>query len=226
MGDIINFGTNQQFRGYFAGPANGGPAVIVIQEWWGLVPHICEVVDRFAAAGFTALAPDFYNGASTTEPDEAAKYMMALQLDNAAHMTDAAIEYLTGHSATTSNTVGVIGFCMGGGLALVTAAQSGDKVSACAPFYGLIPWPEAHPVWENITAKVRGHYAELDDFFGPAAVAELSETLAAAGVDAELTIHHGVDHAFFNDHRPEVYSPTEAEAAWKATLEFFSATIR
>ena len=226
MGDIITFeGSDTTFRGYFAPADGGGKAVIVIQEWWGLVPHICDVADRLARAGFTALAPDFYNGEATTEPDEAGKYMMALNLDEASTLTSAAIDYLLASPATTSATVGVVGFCMGGGLALVTAADQGDRVSACAPYYGLIPWPEAHPDWTKITAPVHGHYAENDGFFGPSAVAELADSLAAAGVEAELEIHPGVDHAFFNDVRPEVYNAGAATVAWSETLAFFQETI-
>ncbi len=104
--------------------------MIVIQEWWGLVPHICEVVDRFASAGFTALAPDLYRGETTTEPDEAGKLMMALNLDRAARDMSGAIEALLARPATTSSKVGVVGFCMGGGLALKLACDRADVVGA------------------------------------------------------------------------------------------------
>ena len=86
MGHMVDYPSNGgTAQGYFAASATGtGPAVLVIQEWWGLVPHIEEVVDRFAAEGFTALAPDLYHGTTTTEPDEAGKLMMALNLEQAA----------------------------------------------------------------------------------------------------------------------------------------------
>ena len=168
-GSMVEFPSNgTTASGYFAAATDGsGPGVIVIQEWWGLVPHIRDVVDRFAAAGFSALAPDLYRGTTTTEPDEAGKLMMALNLHQAAKDMSGAIAFLQGSDAVTSDGVGVIGFCMGGGLAMMLAAQQPDDVVACAPFYGLIPWEAAEPDWSRLAAPVRGHFAEHDGFFGP-----------------------------------------------------------
>jgi len=228
MGSIVEFPSNGSTgSGYFAPADGGGPGVIVIQEWWGLVPHIIDVCDRFAAAGFSALAPDLYHGdaASNSEPDEAGKLMMALNVGQAVKDMSGAIAFLQDNDAVTSDGVGVIGFCMGGGLALVLAAQRPDAVAACAPFYGLIPWEGAQPDWSQVEAPIRGHYAEHDEFFGPSAVAELEAKLDAAGKDASFVIHPGVHHAFFNDTRPEVYSAEESAKAWDATLDFFRSSI-
>src|SRR5476649_1207084 len=87
MGEMIEFpGGDHVDRGYLAVPESGrGPGVIVVQEWWGLVPHITDLADRFAAAGFVALAPDFYHGISTTGPDGAMGALMSLAMDRAAH---------------------------------------------------------------------------------------------------------------------------------------------
>src|SRR5690606_12311122 len=117
--------------------------------------------------------------------------------------------------------VGVTGFCMGGGLALVAAAHRPDKVKAVVPWYGLIPWPEAQPDWSALEASVLGHYAENDGFFGPDQVAELQKTFDDLGKDARLHVVPDVDHAFFNDTRPEVHDADAAAACWKETLEFF-----
>ena len=227
-GSMVEFPSNgTTASGYFAAAADGsGPGVIVIQEWWGLVPHIRDVVDRFAAAGFSALAPDLYRGTTTTEPDEAGKLMMALNLHQAAKDMSGAIAFLQGSDAVTSDGVGVIGFCMGGGLAMMLAAQQPDDVVACAPFYGLIPWEAAEPDWSRLAAPVRGHFAEHDGFFGPDKARELEAKLQGLGKDATLRIHPDVDHAFFNDDRPEVYSAEAAAAAWDDTLEFFRGAIR
>ncbi len=227
-GAIVEFPSNGTTgSGYFAPAAGGsGPGIIVIQEWWGLVPHIRDVVDRFAAAGFSALAPDLYRGATTTEPDEAGKLMMALNLEQAAKDMRGAIAYLQGSDAVSSDGVGVIGFCMGGGLAMMLAAQEPDDVVACAPFYGLIPWEAAEPDWTALSAPVRGHFAELDGFFGPDKARELEAKLQGLGKDAQIRIHPGVDHAFFNDDRPEVYSAEAAGSAWDETIEFFRSTVR
>ena len=145
MGEIIEFPSNGGAdQGYLAVPASGsGPGVVVIQEWWGLVDHIKDVCDRFAEAGFVALAPDLYHGRSTTEPDEAAKAMMALRMEQAARDMSGAVDEVQRRSS--GNAVGVIGFCMGGGLALVLATQRPDAVKAVVPCYGLIPWPDAAP---------------------------------------------------------------------------------
>ncbi len=227
MGQLVQFGTDTApASGYFAPADNGGPGVIVIQEWWGLVPHIENVCDRFAAAGFSALAPDFYNGVSTTEPDEAGKLMMALNLTKAAEAFTAGIEFLQSNEAVTSAGVGVVGFCMGGGLCYVLAAREPESVVAVAPFYGLIPWADAAPDYSKIQAPIRGHYAEFDEYFTPELVAALQAQLDELGKDAILTVHPGTQHAFCNDDRPEVYSPSEAEAAFNETFEFFRSTIR
>jgi carboxymethylenebutenolidase len=227
-GRMVEFPSNGTTgSGYFAPAAGGsGPAVLVIQEWWGLVPHIRDVVDRFAAAGFSALAPDLYRGATTTEPDEAGKLMMSLNLEQASKDLRGAIAFLKGADEVDSSGVGVVGFCMGGGLAMMVAAREPDDVVACVPFYGLIPWEGAEPDWARLAAPVRGHFAELDGFFGPDKAAELEQRLQDLGKDARITVHPGVDHAFFNDDRPEVYDATAAGLAWQETVDFLRATVR
>jgi carboxymethylenebutenolidase len=197
----------------------GGPGVVVISEWWGLVPHIVDVTDRFGDAGFTALAPDLYHGAKTTEPDVAAKQMMELDLATAARDMSGAIDVLV--DRTSNPRVGVVGYCVGGGLALMLAALRPDAVKAVAPYYGLIPWPGAQPDWSAIDAKVVGEYAELDDYYTPELAAELQATLRRLGKDATLHVHKGAHHAFFNDSRPEAYSAEHALEAWERTLTLF-----
>jgi carboxymethylenebutenolidase len=218
MGENIDFPSNGgTCDGYLSD--GGGPGVIVISEWWGLVPHIVDVTDRFGDAGFTALAPDLYHGGRTTEPDAAAKQMMELDLAAAARDLSGAVELL---SARTSNPrVGVVGYCVGGGLALMLAAQRPDAIKAVAPYYGLIPWPEAQPDWSAIDAKVVGEYAERDEYYTPQLAAALQEMLRNLGKDATLHIHEGAQHAFFNDSRPEVYSAEHALEAWERTLTLF-----
>jgi carboxymethylenebutenolidase len=222
MGEMVEFTSNgSSSSGYLAVPPSGsGPGLIVIQEWWGLVPHIRDVCDRFAAAGFVALAPDLYHGTTTDEPDEAGKLMMTMNLDAAAKDLSGAVDLLVGHDAVTSSGLGVTGFCMGGGLAMMLAAQRPDAIVACAPFYGVIPWDGAEPDWTKLEAAIRGHFAENDGFFAPAKVRELERRLHEHGKEATFVIHPGVDHAFFNDTRPEVYERETAERAWSETVEF------
>ena len=220
MGEMIEFPSNgSTATGYLAmPPSGGGVPLVVIQEWWGLVPHIIDVCDRFAAEGFVALAPDLYHGQQTTEPDEAGKLMMTLNLEQAAKDMGGAVDEVALRGG--GDRVGVTGFCMGGGLALMLACSRPDRVKACVTWYGLIPWGGANPDWAALDGPVLGHYAENDGFFTPAAVAELSDKLASLGKDAELIVHPGVDHAFFNDTRPEVYDAATAGAAWQQSVGF------
>ncbi|MCC5950709.1 MAG: dienelactone hydrolase family protein [Acidimicrobiia bacterium] len=227
MGDMVEFASNgSTAQGYLAVPPKGsGPGLIVIQEWWGLVPHIRDVCDRYSAAGFVALAPDLYGGTTTTEPDEAGKLMMAMNLDQAAKDLSGAVDYLLASDAVTSTGIGVTGFCMGGGLALVLATQRPDAIVACAPFYGVIPWEHAQPDWSKMTAAVHGHFAENDGMFNPAKVRELERRLHELGKEATFVIHPDVDHAFFNDTREDVYHRETAERAWGETVEFLRANV-
>lgn len=224
MGEHIEFTTNSTTgSGYLAAPESGAPGsvgILVLQEWWGLVDQITRTCDRFASIGFTALAPDLYHGTSVplTEPDDAAKEMMALEMGPAARDLSGAVDELlrrTGRAA-----IGVVGFCMGGGLALVLASQRPDAVKAVVPAYGVIPWPDAQPDYGAIDAAVLGHAAELDGFFTPDAARELEETLKGLGKDVVFHHYPGVDHAFFNDDRPEVYDETSAELLWDRTVAF------
>ncbi len=220
MGEVIEFSSNGgTATGYLAvPPSGGGLPLVVIQEWWGLVPHIEAVCERFAAEGFVALAPDLYRGESTTEPDEAGKLMMAMNLDQAGKDMSGAVDEVSLRAG--GDRVGVTGFCMGGGLALVLATQRPDKIKACVPWYGVIPWPAVQPDWSALDAQVLGHFAEQDGFFNPEAVGELADKLESLGKDAELVVHPGVDHAFFNDTRPEVYDAATAGACWQQTVGF------
>jgi len=225
MGERIEFASNGgTATGYLATPASGGGIpLVVIQEWWGLVPHIEDVCERFAAEGFVALAPDLYRGESTTEPDEAGKLMMAMNLDQAAKDMGGAVDEVA--LLAGGDRVGVTGFCMGGGLALVLATQRPDKVKACVPWYGVIAWPGVQPDWSSLDAPVLGHFAEQDGSFTPEAVAELADKLDGLGKEAELIVHPGVDHAFFNDTRPEVYDAETSGLCWQQTIGFLKANL-
>jgi carboxymethylenebutenolidase len=225
MGEIITFPSNgSEGQGYLAAPPSGrGPGVVVIQEWWGLVPHIRDVCDRFAAAGFVALAPDLYRGKKTTEPDEAGKEMMALELDRAGKDMSGAVDEVKRRSG--HDKVGVVGFCMGGGLALVLATQRPDAVAACVSFYGLIPWPDAQPDFSKLSGAVLVHVAGNDEYFTPAAAQALEEQLHGLGKEARFHVYAGADHAFFNDTRPEVYDPAASASAWDRTIDFFHAHL-
>ncbi len=223
MGEHIEFQSNGgTASGYLATPTMpGGPGIVVIQEWWGVVDQIRHTCDRFAEIGFTALAPDLYHGTEVplTEPDEAAKEMMALRMDQAAKDLSGAVEEVLRRAGR--NEVGVIGFCMGGGLALVLGTQRPDAVKAIVPAYGLIPWPDARPDYSKLAGAVQGHAAGRDDFFTPDAARELEAELRALGKDVEFFHYDDADHAFFNEDRPEAYDAAAAGLLWDRSVAFF-----
>ncbi len=205
--------------GYLAQPDDGKPhpGIVVIQEWWGLVPHIKDVAERFAREGFVALAPDLYHGKAASEPDEARK--MAMQLDRARAIQEikGAAAYLRKSPAVSPKKVGVVGWCMGGGLALSAAAHDGD-IGAAVAFYG-------QPLDAQDTAKlhvpVLGLYGEKDRSITPQAVSEFEKELERNHVSHEIKTYASAGHAFFNDTRSDAYRPEAAKDAWNRTLEWF-----
>lgn len=220
MSEVIEIGGDgAPLRAYVAGPAEGsGPGVVVIQEWWGLVPHIEEVCDRLAAEGFVAMAPDLYHGESTTEPDEAGKLMMALKLDEALGDMSRAVDALA--ERADGDRVGVVGFCMGGGLALLLAVRRPDRVGACVPFYAGIPWEGVEPAWSELGAAVQLHVGTEDGWASELAD-RLAPELEELGKECEHHRYVGAEHAFFNDTRPEVYDEAAAGLAFGRTVGFF-----
>lgn len=225
MGEHVEFVDGSP--GYLAAPAGAGLAVLVIQEWWGLVSHIESVCDRLATEGFTALAPDLFHGRTVpnSEPDEAQKAMMALELPRAARDLSAAVDYLVEHPAVRGRGMGVVGFCMGGGLALWLAAERPDQIRAAVPFYGAFPWDDLQPDWDRITAAVEGHYGEDDDWATPELARRIERELADRGKTVRLFTYPNLGHAFFNDSRPEAYDEDAAHLAWVRTLEFLRAKL-
>jgi carboxymethylenebutenolidase len=225
MGEIIEFPSNGgTAEGYISYPANGSEStsgIIVIQEWWGLVDQIKRTCDRFAEAGFTALAPDLYHGTTVPlgEPDEAATQMMAMSMAEAAKDMSGAVDELVRRTGRPQ--VGVIGFCMGGGLALVLATRRPDAIKAVVPAYGLIPWTDARPDYARLDAAVAMHVAGRDQMFSPEKARELEVELKALGRQVEVHLYPDADHAFFNEDRPEVYHHESAEKLWEHSVDFF-----
>ena len=225
MGEMVKFKSNgATCDGYLATPAGKGPGVIVLQEWWGLVDHIKDVCDRFAEAGFCALAPDLYHGDMTKSPDQAGKLMMALNIAETEKDLRGAIDHLLAHPSCSSKTAGTVGFCMGGQLSLYAACANPEKVGACAIYYGV--HPNVKPDLHALKAPVLGFFAEKDGFVTPAVAKELEEKIKAAGGHAEFHIYQGLDHAFFNDTRKEVYDAKAANDTWERMLEFYRANLK
>jgi len=225
---MVEFPTNGTTGGGYLAPAHGGAGlgVVVIQEWWGLVDHIVDVCDRFAAEGFTALAPDLYHGRKVPngEPDQAMKASMALDLPRAATDMSGAVDFLENHPSVRGQGVGVVGFCMGGGLALWLATVRPDAVRAAVPFYGIAP-RGAEPDWSALAAAVEGHYAAHDDLADQEAVAAFEAKLDDLGKEFRVFTYPGTGHAFFNDTRSDTYHEEAARQAWVRTLEFLRAKL-
>lgn len=218
-GDMVKFPSNgNQLDAYLSVPdtLDRSPAVVVLQEWWGLVPHIKDVADRFAAAGFVALAPDLYHGKTASEPDEANKLMLDMKRDAAVRDMDAAISYLKLH-AMTSGRVGTIGFCLGGGLSLL-AACGNPAVGACVDFYGVLPGGQ--PDCGRLQAPVLGIFGEDDQWIPREAIDTLERELRAMNRTIETVIYPNAGHAFFND-TEQSYDPEAAADAWSRTIEWF-----
>lgn len=212
--------------GYLALPeSGGGPGVLVIQEWWGLVPHIRSVVKRLAGAGFVAMAVDHYRGVETTEPDEAQKLMMGMNIASVAADIAAGADYLLARDDVTSASVGSIGFCMGGGLSLL--APTVGAISSAVAFYPAMPWPDYHPDWSQYAGKAALiHKAESDEAHAGPRIAEYADAIQRAGGEVSIFDYPGSLHAFFNDDRPEVFDAEHAAAAWQRSIEFLAARLR
>lgn len=224
MSDMITFKANgRTAEGYLAmPPAGSGPGLLVVQEWWGLVGHIKDVADRFAAAGFVALAPDLYHGTQTKSPDEAGKLMMALNIAEASKDLRGAAAYLTGLDAVTSKKAGVVGFCMGGQLALFAACEAPDQIGAAVDFYGI--HPAVTPDVSRLSGPVLAHFATRDKSTPPDAANALVAKIRGAGKQIDAYFYDA-DHAFFNDQRPTVYNAEAAQLAWDRTLAFLEKAL-
>jgi carboxymethylenebutenolidase len=229
MAETVGFSSNgHTASGYLVTPPTGsGPGVLVIQEWWGLDSGIKEMARRLGAAGFVALAPDLYHGqlAGHDEMDKASHLMKSLPADRAARDMSGAVDYLAGHEAVTTKSIGVVGFCMGGMLSFVIAANRPDKVKAVVPFYGF-PQGDAEPDWSTLTASISGHMAEHDDFFSPAAAHALEAKLRKMGKNVTLKVHPGTGHAFMGPHNAlGTLNESLGKQIWPEVVSFLKDTL-
>ena len=216
MSETLSFETaNGPTTAYVAGTEHqNGRAVIVIQEWWGLNDHIKDISDRYAAEGFTAIAPDLYRGKIAGNPDEASKMMNSLAIEDGLDTIKNAIDAAA--IAFDISHFGITGYCMGGTFALRAACEL-EGLSAAAAFYGDIPGEE---ILRKLTVPTVFISGTRDGWITPEKVAGLED----AAERFELPIHsvkYDADHAFFNDTRPEVYDATAAKDAWALVIGFF-----
>jgi carboxymethylenebutenolidase len=216
----IEFSTSAgETKGYLATPADGqGPAVIVLQEWWGVEEHIRSVCDRLASEGFFALAPDLFDGETTTQPSEAEQKLMALSMDKAEPQMCAAADYLAGLDGVQGDGVGSLGFCLGGGLA-VWASATCPKITATVSYYYVMP--HGKPDFSNVKGPVLGHFGTEDAFIPQDDAKALESELRDAGVDVTFHYYDGNGHAFFNEiDRLGTYDAEAAQLSWERTVGF------
>jgi carboxymethylenebutenolidase len=224
MGRMVSFKSNGRAGdGYLATPRGGrGPAVVVMQEWWGLVDHITDLCERLSHEGFFALAPDLYHGEKTKSPDEAGKLMMALSIAEAAKDMSGAANYLIELDGVTPKKVASIGFCMGGQLALYAACEFPELFAAAVDFYGT--HPHVKPDYARLSGPVQLHFANRDKSTPPDKAKALIQQIRDADKAVEPHFYEA-DHAFFNDTRPTVYNGEAAKVAWERTLGFLGKSL-
>lgn len=228
MGSTIEFTRpdGKSAPGYFAAASlANAPGIVLFEEWWGLDERIKETADRLAGHGFNVVIPDLYRGRSAATGDEANHLMEGLDFGDAATQDSAgAARYLRGHGAAR---VGVMGFCMGGALAMI-AIMHGSEFDAASIWYGYPP-AEAGDLAE-ISVPIQGHWATSDGFFTLDGVDAIERKLVAAGAQPEFH-RYDAKHGFYNTGQPGEgglghYDRDHAETAWRRTIEFFDRTLR
>ncbi len=221
QGSRANGGTA---NGYLAFPSEGGPypGAIVIQEWWGLNDNIRDIANRVAAEGYVALAPDLYHGEVAQEPDLAQKLMLSLVQEQAVKDMNGAVASLQARDDVVSDKIGVTGFCMGGGLALLLA-MTNPAIQACAPFYG-VPMGDLDDC-KNIQGGVLGIYAGLDGFVTQEYVDQVQAALDTTDVPNDIIVYPDADHGFFND-TSDAHKADDAADSWDKLKTFFTANLK
>jgi carboxymethylenebutenolidase len=216
-------GKGVTMRAFLAAPQNKGkrPAIIVIQEWWGLTDHIKDIAKRYAAEGYVAIAPDLYSRlghALTTDAGEAGKLMNALKQEDGLADLNATVVYLKSVPEVDATKIGVTGFCMGGSYALMLSCIN-PEIKAAVPFYGQVPNPDT-PI-QKLGCPVLYIYGEDDGWITKADVQRLAAALKKYGKAGEIKTYPGAPHGFFRDTDPSVYRPDAAKDAWARAKTFF-----
>ncbi|RMH05792.1 MAG: dienelactone hydrolase family protein [Nitrospirae bacterium] len=215
-------------RAYVAAPEGTGPfpAVIVVQEWWGLNDHIKDIARRLAREDYVAIAPDLYTRLGhkvTADPNEAGQLMNSLRQEDGLKDLNATVAYLKTRADVRRDRIGITGFCMGGGYALLLPCINAE-IKAAVPYYGPIPNPDT-PL-QQLAAPILYIFGEDDGWITKADVERLRTALKTYQKAGEIKTYPGCPHAFFNDTRPDVYKAAEAQDAWTRTLAFFAQHLK
>lgn len=215
--ETLTFDTaNGPSSAFVAMPENGnGKAVLVIQEWWGLNPHIKDIARRYAGEGFIAIAPDLYRGKLAADPTEAGELMNALAIEDGLDTINNAMSAAS--TAYDISKFGITGYCMGGTFALRAACEL-DDIGAAAAFYGDTPPDDVLAKLNVPTMFISG---TKDAWINPEKVAALESVAEQHSLPIESIVYEA-DHAFFNDTRPEVYDAEAAADAWRRVVSMFN----
>jgi carboxymethylenebutenolidase len=211
--------------GFLVLPSSEGkhPALVVVHEWWGLVPWVKEQAERLAAHGYVALAVDLYRGATTTQPSQASKLARSLPPGRALRDLQAAFHYLASRPDVNASKIGVIGWCMGGGWAL-RLAEHQPHLAACVVNYGELPRSSAQI--QSIGAPVLGNFGGNDRGIPPSAVKAFAADMKAAGKSIDVKVYPGAGHAFENPNNRLGYRSRAARGTWTRTLAFLRGTLQ
>lgn len=212
---------------FVAEPPNGSPApaVIVVQEWWGLNDQIHDVARRFAHAGYVGVAPDLYSRQGhkvAKDPNTAARLMGGLKMADGIEDLKTTVEWIRKQKLTHSSKIGLIGFCMGGSYAMLLPCES-KEISAAAPFYGEIP---ADGKIRELACPIFYAYGENDGWIKRSDVDRLARDLKKYRKQGEVKTYPGCSHGFFNETRPDVYNAAAAKDAWDHTMKLFNANLK
>lgn len=222
MGEMVSFKRpdGADAPGWYDGPANA-PGIVLIQEWWGVNDQIKGVATKLTELGYRVLVPDLYRGRVTVEAAEASHLMEGLDFADAATQdARGAAQYL---KQTGSSKVAVIGYCMGGAVALL-AAITVPEIDAAVPYYGAPPGMAEQS--RNVTVPVLGHFAQQDGFFSPEMVREFEANMKQSPAAANVTFHfYDAGHAFANE-QGDAFNADAAALAWDRTVEFLAANLK
>jgi carboxymethylenebutenolidase len=194
------------------------PGVVLIQEWWGIEPHVRGLAQKLATAGFVVAVPDLYHGRVATEPNDAMKMVMLLRqnIDRASREIIGALETLKAMPGVEPKKPGLIGFCVGGTLTYIVAARYAD-LGAIVPFYagGYDPTPEEVA---QVSAPVLAIYGRHDQSIPLTQVEKIEGLYRDAGKEIDVRIYDA-GHAFINpDHGSG--DPQAAADAWPRAVKF------
>jgi carboxymethylenebutenolidase len=210
-------------EGFLARPpgwASGGPALIVIHEWWGLNDNIRIMARRLADEGFLSLAVDLYGGAIAESPERARELMQAVNEDTALANLEQAYLFLT--QDEKAGDVGTIGWCFGGGWSLRTALALPDEIDAAVIYYGQLVTDQDRLA--TLGMPILGHFGGADQGIPIDQVRRFEQVLDEVGADATIYVYPGAGHAFANPSGRN-YEAEAAESSWQRTVAFLHRTL-